>query len=198
MAAGKFKQVCVFAGSKSGALPAYAEGARLLGTELGRRGLGLVYGGGQIGLMGAVADAAMAAGSEVIGVIPRALDRREVAHRGISQLRVVESMHERKAAMAAEADAFIALPGGLGTLEELFEVLTWAQLGIHRKPCGLLDVSGYYGPLLGFLDGQVGAGFVLPVHRELLQVAAEPGVLLDRLQAREPPALRRWLDPEQS
>jgi uncharacterized protein (TIGR00730 family) len=172
--------------------------AQALGAELGRRGYGLVYGGGQIGLMGELADAAMAAGSEVTGVIPRALDRREVAHRGIDKLLVVDSMHERKATMAEEADAFIALPGGLGTLEELFEVLTWAQLGIHHKPCGLLDVAGFYRSLLDFLDGQVSAGFLSPVHRGLLHVAVEPAELLDRLEAFEPPELLRWLDPEQS
>src|SRR3954449_8956299 len=156
------RRVCVYAGSSAGARPVYAHAARELGALLAARGIGVVYGGGKVGLMGALADAAMAAGGEVTGVIPRALLEREVGHRGVTSLRVVESMHQRKALMADLADAFVALPGGIGTLEELFEVFTWAHLGIHRKPLGVLDVARFYGPLEAMLDHAVEQGFLRP------------------------------------
>src|SRR5512142_817811 len=159
------KRVCVFCGSSVGVNPEYARMARRLGGALARRGMGLVYGGGGIGLMGAVADAALDAGGEVVGVIPRALQLRELAHANLTALHVVGSMHERKAKMAELSHAFVALPGGMGTLEELAEILTWAQLGLHQKPCGLLDVAGYYQPLVGFFDRAVAEGFLKPEHR---------------------------------
>ena len=167
-------RLCVFCGSSPGRNPAYLAAAAELGTVLAKRRIGLVYGGASIGLMGAVADAARAAGGEVIGVIPRALVELEVAHTGLADLRVVASMHERKALMAELSDGFIALPGGIGTLEELFEVWTWGQLGSHRKPCALLNVAGFYDRLLGFLDFVADEAFLRPVHREMLLVAETP------------------------
>jgi uncharacterized protein (TIGR00730 family) len=182
------RRVCVFCGSSAGSDPAYRQAAVAMGRALARRGLGLVYGGGHVGLMGALADAVLAAGGEAIGVIPRGLERRELGHRGLTELRVVGSMHERKAAMADLADGFAALPGGLGTLEETAEILTWAQLGIHGKPVGLLDARGYWGPLVAFLDHAVAEGFVRPDDRALVLVEREPEALLDRLAAwRAPP-----------
>ena len=175
--------LCVYCGSRFGADPAFAAAARAVGTEIGRRGWTLVYGGGNVGLMGAVADAAMAAGAPVVGVIPRTLLEREVGHRGLTELHVVETMHERKREMAERSDAFLALPGGIGTFEELFEVWTWRQLGYHDKPVGLLDVAGYYAPLLGFLQSTVDQGFVSPPQRELLRTGADPVALLDGLAA---------------
>ncbi len=165
-----------------------------MGATLARRGLGLVYGGGSVGLMGAVADAALAGGGEVIGVIPQVLQIRELAHRSLSTLHVVGSMHERKALMAELSDGFVALPGGMGTLEELSEVLTWAQLGLHARPVGLLDVAGYYRPLAEFLDRAVGAGFLRPAHRRLLLVGDEPDGLLDRFAAWRGPTLEKVID----
>jgi uncharacterized protein (TIGR00730 family) len=182
------KSICVFAGSSPGAAPQFAEVARDLGRELALRGHGLVYGGGNVGLMGVVADAALAAGGHVTGVIPEFLVDRELAHRGLSRLEVVRSMHERKDTMAQLSDGFVALPGGFGTLEELFEVVTWAQLGLHDKPCGVLNVGGYYDSLLAFLDGAVTAQFVKNVHRSMLLVAAEARALLDRFDAYVAPA----------
>lgn len=173
----------VFCGSSLGARPEYEAAARELGRLLAARGLGLVYGGARVGLMGAVADAALAAGGDVVGVMPRALVAREIAHTGLRDLRVVESMHERKALMAELSDAFVALPGGLGTLEELFEVWTWAQLGLHRKPVALLDVADFYRPLVAFLDAAVGEGFVRAERRATLVVERDARVLLDRLAA---------------
>jgi len=161
-----------------------------------RRGLGLVYGGGRVGLMGVVADAVLAAGGEAIGVLPRALATKELAHDGLSAMHVVGSMHERKALMADLSDAFVALPGGLGTLEELCEIVTWAQLGIHRKPCGLLDVEGYYQPLLEMLDHAVGEGFVRPEHRGLVLADSDPEKLLDQVLTFRPPQLEKWVDRE--
>jgi uncharacterized protein (TIGR00730 family) len=175
------KRICVFCGSSRGSRPAYADAARRMGTELARRGLGLVYGGGRVGLMGILADAALAAGGEVIGIIPEALLAWEVAHASLTDLQVVASMHERKARMADLSDAFIALPGGFGTLEEFCEVLTWSQLGLHRKPCGLVNVDGYYDPLLALLDHAVTERFVRPEHRALVLEATEPERLLDLL-----------------
>jgi uncharacterized protein (TIGR00730 family) len=180
------KRICVFCGSSTGNDPRHAEAARALGRAIGARGLELVYGGGSVGLMGTVADAALAAGARVTGVIPQVLQIRELAHRGLSDLRVVGSMHERKALMAELSDAFVALPGGMGTLEELSEVLTWAQLGLHARPVGLLDAAGYYRPLIAFFDQAVTAGFLRPHHRAILQVADAPEPLLDRLLAWRP------------
>jgi uncharacterized protein (TIGR00730 family) len=187
-------RVCVFCGSSPGARPEYADAARGLGTVLAERGIGLVYGGGHVGLMGAVADAVLAAGGEVTGVITRHLWDKEVGHGGLTELLVVDSMHERKLAMADRADAFIGLPGGVGTFEELFEVLTWTQLGIHHKPVGLLDVAGFYAPLLAFLDSVVEAGFVKPVHRGILRSADTSEAILAELEAWEPVTTDKWLD----
>jgi uncharacterized protein (TIGR00730 family) len=193
------KRVCVFCGSSEGTSPEYAEAARALAAELVRRRLGVVYGGGSVGLMGVLADAALAQGGEVIGVIPRALAAREIAHAGLSELRAVESMHERKATMASLVDGFIALPGGLGTLEETLEILTWAQLGIHRKPVGVLNVAGYYDGLLRLLGHAVREGFLRREYCALLLFADTPGELLDRFATWQPPALpRAWLDPSQT
>jgi hypothetical protein len=181
------QRVCVFCGSSSGGDPAYAGTAARLGEVLARRGLTLVYGGGDVGLMGVLADAALAAKGNVIGVIPRALVDLEAAHRGLPDLRVVETMHQRKALMADLADAFIALPGGIGTLDELCEILTWAQLGIHRKPCGLVNVGGYFDGLLAFLDHAVAERFFRPEHRAMLLVRDEPEDLLARFAYYAPP-----------
>jgi len=189
------RALCVFCGSQTGRQPAYLEAARELGRVLVARGFGLVFGGGRIGLMGALADAVLAAGGQVTGVIPEALVRREVAHRGLSELLVVDSMHERKQLMAERSDGFIALPGGLGTFEEFLEVLTWAQLGIHSKPCGLLDVEGYFGPLLRQLDHGVAEGFIRDVHRGLFVVERSPEALLDRFAQHEPARVTPWMDP---
>jgi uncharacterized protein (TIGR00730 family) len=171
----------------------YAEQAAALGALLAARGIGLVYGGASVGTMGAVADGALAAGGEVIGVIPEHLSRVEIAHAGLTELHVVADMHERKAKMAALSDGFLALPGGAGTLEELFEVWTWAQLGLHVKPIGLVDVAGYYGPLRKFVEHMVTEGFLRPQHRDLLAVHADPAVLLDRFAEYEPPATVKWV-----
>jgi uncharacterized protein (TIGR00730 family) len=177
------QSVCVFLGSSAGLLPAYAQAAELLGVALAARGLTLVYGAGNVGLMGVLANAVLASGGRVVGVIPESLMERELGHLELSELYVVESMHARKAKMAEQSDAFIILPGGLGTLEEFFEVLTWAQLGFHRKPIGLLNVHGYYAPLLDFLDHAVTEGFVAPTHRSLIKVSESVDVLFDQLQA---------------
>ena len=176
-----FARVCVYCGSSYGARDGYREGARRLGTLLAARGVELVYGGGHVGLMGAVADGALAAGGRVIGVIPKALMDRELGHAGIQDLRVVADMHERKTMMADLADAFVALPGGWGTLEELTEMLTWLQLGIHAKPIGLLNLDGYFDTFLAFAETMIDERFVRPEHRALLNVAREPAALLDRL-----------------
>ncbi len=192
------RRICVYAGSNPGSHPAYAEAARELATTMAERGIGLVYGGGNVGLMGVLADAMLAAGGEAIGVMPRALIEREIGHAGLTELRMVDSMHERKAEMAELADAFVALPGGIGTLEELIEVYTWSQLGLHRKACGVLNVNGYYDGLAAFLDHAVGEGFLRPQHRAVLTVAADPGELLDRLEAWEPPTVGKWLEREQA
>jgi uncharacterized protein (TIGR00730 family) len=192
------KRLCLFCGSSPGHDPAYGELAAQLGRTLAQRGIGVVYGGGRIGLMGVLADATLAAGGEVIGVIPKPLLDREHGHRGLTHLRVVGSMHERKALMVELADGFVALPGGFGTLEELFEVWTWAQVGMHRKPCGLLDVGGFYTPLVGFLDHVVASGFVNSTTRAMLMVAASPDELLARLLAYEAPDVAKWVTPPQA
>jgi len=182
------KRVCVFAGSSAGVRPEYMTAATDLGRVLAARGIGLVYGGARVGLMGAVADAVLTGGSEVTGVIPRSLVEKEVAHSGLTELRVVTTMHERKALMADLSDAFIALPGGWGTLDEFFEILTWAQLGLHCKPCGVLNVQGYFDRLLSFLDHSVEQGFVRREYGALLAVSDDPSTLLDALRAQTPPA----------
>jgi uncharacterized protein (TIGR00730 family) len=174
------------------------EAARATGRALARRGIGVVYGGGSIGLMGALADATLAAGGEVVGVIPRALQLRELAHGGLTSLHVVGSMHERKARMAELSEGFVALPGGIGTLEELAEIVTWAQLGLHDRPCGLLDVEGYWQPLVALLDHAVEEGFVRPEHRGLVVVARDPDELIDRFAAWQPPRVERWIDDRSS
>jgi uncharacterized protein (TIGR00730 family) len=188
------RRVCVFTGSSSGRRDDYHAAAGDLGRELAARGIELVYGGASVGLMGAVADAALAAGGRVTGVIPAALVAMEVAHPGLPDLRVVSSMHERKAAMADLSDGFIALPGGWGTLDELFEVLTWAQLGLHAKPCGVLNVAGYFDPLLAFMDHMIDEGFVRAGHRPMLSVAGSAADLLSRMAAYQAPAIDKWVD----
>jgi uncharacterized protein (TIGR00730 family) len=175
------RRLCVFCGSSSGRDPRYAETARNLGKLLVARGLGLVFGAGHIGLMGVIADAVLEAGGEVIGVIPQVLVDKELAHRGLTDLRIVPGMHERKAVMAALSDAFVALPGGYGTADEWFEILTWAQLGLHDKPIGVLNVNGFFDPLLAWLDRATDEGFVKPAQRQLLVVAKWPEDLLDNL-----------------
>ena len=189
------RRVCVFCGSAPGSNGRYLEIAREVGRTLARRGLGLVYGGGSVGLMGAVATSALEAGGEVDGVIPRALEARELAHGGLTRLHRVASMHERKAKMNELSDAFVALPGGMGTLEELSEILTWAQLGLHAKPCGLLDVEGYYRPLVAYFNHAVAEGFLRPEHRQLVLVDGDVESLLGAFERYEPPPVRRWIDP---
>jgi uncharacterized protein (TIGR00730 family) len=188
------KRICVFAGSSRGAREDYAQAAERLAYELVTRGYGVVFGGGRVGMMGVLADATLAAGGEVIGVIPKALLEKEIAHGGLTELRVVTSMHERKAMMADLSEGFIALPGGLGTLEEFFEVLTWAQLGLHPKPCGLLNVRGYYDRLLEFLDLTVEERFVRSQHRALVITSTSPADLLERFATYRPPQVAKWID----
>jgi len=193
------RRICVFCGSSPGRRPAFAAAASELGARLAADGIGLVYGGGSVGLMGTVADAALAAGGEVVGVIPEALAGKEVAHTGLTRLHVVKSMHERKALMAEMADAFLALPGGFGTLDELFEAITWGQLGIHRKPIGLLDVEGYFAPLLAFVDRAVGDGFIRPPYRELFVVSATvDGLLAALARHTPPPPIVSWIGADES
>lgn len=188
------RQICVFCGSSFGRDPAYLEAAAATGQELVWSGWGLVYGGGRVGLMGVVADAVMAAGGEVIGVIPEKLATVELLHTGVRQMRVVASMHDRKALMANLSDAFIALPGGYGTLEELFEVITWAQLGMHSKPIGILNTNGYFDALLEFVDRSIKDGFVRPAHRHLFVVSSDPHELLARIATHHMPELPKWID----
>jgi uncharacterized protein (TIGR00730 family) len=187
-------RICVFCGSSSGARPAYTQAAALLAKHLVSRGIGIVYGGSKVGLMGAVADAALEAGGHVIGVIPQALVEKEVSHRGLPDLRVVASMHERKALMTELSDAFIALPGGFGTFDELCEVLTWAQLGLHRKPCGVLNVEGYYDRLLSFFDHAVTEQLLKPEHRRIVIADSRPEPLVERLLKSELPLVDKWID----
>ncbi|RMF64632.1 MAG: TIGR00730 family Rossman fold protein [Calditrichaeota bacterium] len=188
------KRICVYAGSSSGTREEFASVARELGALLAKTGIGVVYGGARVGLMGELAQAALSAGGEVIGVIPRFLVEKEVAHQGLTELRVVSSMHERKRLMAELADGFVALPGGLGTLEEIFEMMTWSQLGLHRKPCGLLNAHGYYDSLIRMLEQMVEHGFVRRKHRELVLVDRNAAALLDKMRAFRPPELEKWLD----
>jgi len=186
------KRICVFCGSNARARSEYAEAARTMATVLAERKLGIVYGGGNVGLMGVLADAALARGGEVIGVIPQKLVDKEVAHHGVTELRIVETMHERKALMNDLSDAFIALPGGFGTLDEFFEVLTWSQLGFHGKPCALLNVAGYYDGMLAMLDHAVTERFLRPAHRELVIADTDPLRLLQRLSAFVPAPKGKW------
>jgi uncharacterized protein (TIGR00730 family) len=192
------KRVCVYCGSSIGNKPMYRESALAMGAVLAARKIGLVYGGGNVGLMGIVADAVLAGGGEVIGVIPHSLAQREIAHDGVTDLRVVDSMHTRKAMMADLSDAFIALPGGVGTFEEFFEAVTWTQLGVHRKPCGLLNVGGFYTPLALFIDQAVTEGFIKPVHRESIIVDDDPERLLNALATIELPDVPRWVTREET
>jgi uncharacterized protein (TIGR00730 family) len=191
------RSVCVFCGSSSGTEPAYEAAARATGRTLADRGITLVYGGGHVGLMGVVADAALGAGGEVVGVIPRALLEREIAHTGLTDQRVVDSMHERKALMSDLSEGFVALPGGTGTLEEFFEVLTWAQLGEHRKPCGLLNADGYYDPLLSVFDHMVAKGLLSEEHRSMVLVETEPEPLLEAFERYRPPEVPKWIDRDE-
>jgi uncharacterized protein (TIGR00730 family) len=188
------RSVCVFCGSNRGAGEAYADAARALAGAIARRRLKLVYGGGKVGLMGVLADAALEAGAHVVGVIPRRLVEKEVAHAQLTEQRIVQTMHERKALMADLSDAFIALPGGLGTLDETFEMLTWTQLGYHRKPSALLDVNGYFGRLADFLDHAVAERFVTATHRDMLIVERDPDAVLDRLAVAPLPNVSKWMD----
>src|SRR3954462_8829052 len=187
-------RLCVYAGSNAGTRPGYAAAATALAETMAARDVGLVYGGGKVGLMGVLADTILAAGGEAIGVMPQPLVDREIAHTGLTELKVVGSMHERKALMAELADGFVAVPGGIGTLEELVEVFTWSQLGIHAKPCGVLDAAGFYAGLSGFLDHMVAEGFLRAQHRATLVADSDPGALLDRFEAWEPVGARQWLD----
>lgn len=190
-------RLCVFCGSSPGNKPEYLAAAQQLGTALAKADIGLVYGGAQVGLMGAVADAALAAGGEVIGVIPRHLVERELAHEGLTTLHEVGSMHERKAMMADLSDGFIALPGGVGTFEELFEVWTWGQLGHHQKPCALLNAAGYYDQLIAFLDHALTEGFMRQPYRDMLIVDTEANALLDKVRGYAPPSVSKWVKAEE-
>ncbi|MDX1530280.1 MAG: TIGR00730 family Rossman fold protein [Rhodothermales bacterium] len=194
----RLHRLCVYCGSSPGRRRVYAHAATALGQRFAARGIGLVFGGGSIGMMRVISDAVLAGGGEAIGVIPHGLVEREVAHPDLTDLRVVDTMHERKALMAELSDGFVALPGGLGTLEELFEVWTWAQLGIHRKPVGLLNAAGYFDALLRFLDHGVAEGFVRQTHRALLLSDGDPDRLLDRMAAYEPPDVPEWLSLRES
>jgi uncharacterized protein (TIGR00730 family) len=195
----RVERICVFCGASPGARPAYREATAELAQLLVGRGIGVVYGGGGVGLMGALADAVLAEGGQITGVIPRSLVDREIAHRDVADMRVVGSMHERKALMAELAGAFVALPGGIGTLEELFEVFTWAQLGLHQKPCGLLNVEGYFDGIAGFLAHAVDERFLREETRELLMIETDAATLVERLADFEPPALLpKWIDLEET
>jgi len=196
---GVLRRICVFSGSSFGARPAYADAAAALGRELVARGIGLVYGGGSVGLMGVLADAVLGAGGEVIGVIPRALATKEIAHQGLTDLRVVPSMHERKALMTELADGFVALPGGYGTFDELFEAITWAQLGLHEKPIALLDVDAFFAPLLVLLDRATEERFIRPEHRALVISDDDPARVLDRMATFPPVAsVMKWIGKDET
>jgi len=190
----RIRRLAVFCGSNPGARPEYVEGARALGRLLCQRGIGVVYGGSSVGLMAALAEAVLDDLGDIIGVIPKMLVEREVAHRALSDLRIVGSMHERKALMAELSDGFVALPGGIGTLEEFFEIWTWAQLGVHDKPCGLLNIAGYFDPLLEFLDRAVEEKFVRDVHRSMVIVESDAAALLDRFESYEAPKVVKWVN----
>ncbi len=187
------RRICVFCGSNCGIRPDYCQAAHTLGVELVRRNIELVYGGASVGCMGALANAVLAAGGKVIGVMPRYLVEKEIAHTGLSELRVVASMHERKSLMEELSDGFIAMPGGMGTLEEIFEIVTWAQLGMHEKPCGLYDVAGYYEKLTQFLDHARGELFMKPEHRDILLYSDSPRDLLNSFERFTPPKVTKWI-----
>lgn len=191
-----FKRICVFCGSSHGVNASYADAAKNVGAELARRGIELVYGGGNLGLMGVVADSVLAGGGHVIGVIPESLMDKEVGHRGLPDLRIVKTMHERKAMMAELADGFVALPGGIGTFEEFFEIVTWAQLGFHAKPCALLNINGFYDPLLRLIDHSIQEGFVKPKQRDLVLVDSNFSTLLDRMATHHVPYEPKWISKE--
>ena len=191
-------RICVYCGSNPGKLPAYREAGRLLGNELARRGLGLVYGGASVGVMGAVADGVLEQGGSAIGVIPHFFATKEVAHHGLEELIIVNSMHERKSRMAELSDGFIALPGGWGTFEEIFEMLTWAQLGHHEKPCGLLNVESYYDELYRFLDKAIEQQFVKEAYRPMIMMDESPSGLLDRFDDYRAPRVKKWIGPEET
>ncbi|HEX6088270.1 MAG TPA: TIGR00730 family Rossman fold protein [Thermoanaerobaculia bacterium] len=192
------RRICVFCGSNAGSEGLYADAARHLGRVFAREGIGLVYGGGSVGLMGELADAVLGSGGEVIGVIPHALWAREVGHRGLTDIHIVETMHERKAMMADLADAFIALPGGLGTLEEIFEIWTWAQLGLHAKPLGFLDVNGFYAPLMQFLDRAARERFLRQEHRAIAVVESDAEALLRRFESWKAPKVQKWITRDET
>lgn len=192
------RRVCVFCGSNQGNDPRYRDAAAEIGRQLAARGWGVVYGGGRVGLMGVLADAVMAAGGEVIGVIPQMLATKELLHEGVTQMHVVPSMHARKALMAELSDVFIALPGGYGTFEELLEMITWSQLGIHRKPVGLFNVLGFFDPLAEFIDHAIAAGFIKAEQRHLMLMGDEPAELLDGLLHHQMPTVRKWIEPEET
>jgi uncharacterized protein (TIGR00730 family) len=187
------RNICVYCGSNAGRQPIYTEQAQAFGRELVRRGLGLVYGGSSVGIMGVVADTVLAEGGQVVGIIPEALMKKELEHKSLTELHVVASMHDRKSMMAAKSDGFVALPGGVGTLEEIFETWTWAQLGFHAKPCGLLNVAGYYDKLAQFLDHTVEESFMRPQHRAMLVVESDPAALLDRFADYTAPSVPKWI-----
>lgn len=191
------KRICVFCGSNTGNKPIYVEQARQLGAALANHEISIIYGGTTVGLMGAMADAALRGGGEVIGIIPKHLaDRPNMTHQNLSEVHIVDSMHQRKAKMAELADGFIALPGGLGTLEELFEMLTWSQLGLHRKPCGILNVNGFYNKLIELIDGAITAQFIKPEHRQLLITDSEPETLIAKMHVYRPPKVNKWFDEQ--
>jgi uncharacterized protein (TIGR00730 family) len=194
----RLKSICVYCGSSPGRIEAYCSAANALAQALVGRGIGLVYGGASIGVMGAVADRVLQLGGNAVGIIPEALMRKEVAHHHLTELHVTHSMHERKTKMAEMADGFIALPGGIGTFEELFEIWTWAQLGFHHKPCGLLNVEGYFDPLIDFLDRAVAEQFIQATHRGMLLVDTDPESLLDRLAEYSSPVVPRWVDKDET
>ena len=187
------KHLCVFCGSNKGTRQIYADTARALGTEMARRGIGLVYGGGNVGLMGVIADAILDGDGEAIGIMPAHLVAKEIEHKRLTDLRVVNSMHERKAMMADLADGFIAMPGGFGTYDEFCEVVTWAQLGLHQKPCAILNLDGFYDPLLAMFDHATAEGFIRPTHRAMLIVADDPATLLDQMEQYRAPVLEKWI-----
>lgn len=193
----KIKKVCVYCGSSPGKNPAFSKAAVSLAQELCNRDISLVFGGGAVGIMGAVADAVLEAGGKAIGVIPKSLAIKEVAHENLTEMHVVASMHDRKAMMAELADGFIALPGGWGTLEEIFEILTWAQLGFHEKPCGLLNVEGYYDGLIGFLENSFEQRFVKDLFRPLLMTSTDPASLLDQFSVYRAPKVRKWVSEDE-
>jgi uncharacterized protein (TIGR00730 family) len=190
----EIRRLAIFCGSNPGARPEYVEGAQAFGRLLCERGIGVAYGGSSVGLMAALAEAVLDELGDIVGVIPKMLVEREVAHRALTDLRIVGSMHERKALIAELSDGFVALPGGIGTLEEFFEIWTWAQLGMHDKPCGLLNIAGYFDPLLAFLDRAVEEKFVRDVHRAMVIVESDPAVLLSRFEAYEPPRVVKWIN----